>query len=123
MMDEELEVEAILGKRKFGKVTKYLVKWKGYDSSENTWEPKSHLTGAQELLDEFLKISSSSQSQELAKRRVERILGCKRNDSGELLYTVRFAGDPQILEVEGFKLEKYNRTALIDFLEELIEPE
>src|ERR1700742_420276 len=35
--------------------TKYLVKWVGYPSSENTWEPLDHLDHAQELLDEFEK--------------------------------------------------------------------
>lgn len=36
-------VEAIVGKRMFGKVLKYEVKWAGYPDSENTWEPLSHL--------------------------------------------------------------------------------
>ncbi|CAO3619277.1 unnamed protein product [Mucor fragilis] len=39
MMDEEYEVEKIAGHRVFkGKVVKYIVKWKGYPSSENTTE-------------------------------------------------------------------------------------
>ena len=31
----------------------YLVKWKGWSHEHNTWEPKEHLIGSQELLDEF----------------------------------------------------------------------
>ena len=29
---------------KFFKGTKYLVKWRGYSSFDNTWEPEEHLT-------------------------------------------------------------------------------
>jgi hypothetical protein len=36
-------VEAILGKRKYRGRWQYLVKWDGYDDSENTWEPASNL--------------------------------------------------------------------------------
>lgn len=31
----------------------YLVKWKGYPSSENTWEPKKNLSHASELIATF----------------------------------------------------------------------
>jgi transposase InsO family protein len=42
-MDDTYEVEKILGKRaRKGKI-EYLVKWVGYDESENTWEPTHHL--------------------------------------------------------------------------------
>jgi hypothetical protein len=37
------EVEAILGKKRVGITWKYLVKWTGYDDSENTWEPLAHV--------------------------------------------------------------------------------
>jgi chromodomain-containing protein len=39
----EYEVERILQKRVRKGKTQYLVKWKGYDYSENTWEPTEHL--------------------------------------------------------------------------------
>ena len=32
---------------------KYLVKWKGYDQDENTWEPVSSLVNATEAIDEY----------------------------------------------------------------------
>lgn len=51
--DDEYEVEKILNHRKWGKRTKYLVKWKNYDSSENTWEPEENLAGAQNALVEY----------------------------------------------------------------------
>jgi hypothetical protein len=54
------EVEAILSQRvqpgiRGGRnITQYLVKWKGYPDSENTWEPEENLDGCQALLAEFL---------------------------------------------------------------------
>jgi len=38
----EYEVEDILNQRIHNGRIEYLVKWKGYDDAENTWEPKSH---------------------------------------------------------------------------------
>jgi hypothetical protein len=51
----EWEVEAILAHRKQGRRLVYLIKWKGYDTSENTWEPENNLTHTEELLDEYKK--------------------------------------------------------------------
>ena len=32
-----------MGKKRVVRTWKYLVKWTGYDDSENTWEPKAHV--------------------------------------------------------------------------------
>lgn len=56
--DEIFEVEQILDKRVVGKKKKrveYLLRWKGYDTSHDTWEPMEMLEGSQELIDEFEK--------------------------------------------------------------------
>src|ERR1700761_7319276 len=53
--EEEFEVEEILKSRKRGRGRQYLVKWKGYPNSENTWEPARHLTHAKKKLNDFLK--------------------------------------------------------------------
>src|SRR6202008_3036152 len=49
------EIEQILGSRptRNRKSTQYLVKWKGYPDSENSWLPAKELTHAQELLRQF----------------------------------------------------------------------
>ena len=52
---QEYEVEAILTHRHYRGKYQYLVKWKGYDSSENTWEPDQNLTNMEELLNNYKK--------------------------------------------------------------------
>jgi hypothetical protein len=49
------EIESILMARptRNRKSTQYLVKWKGYPESENSWLPEKELSHAQELLMEF----------------------------------------------------------------------
>jgi transposase InsO family protein len=51
---EEYEVEKILDSKVIDHENYYLVKWKGYDTSENTWEPDQNLNNCSRLLREFL---------------------------------------------------------------------
>jgi len=54
--DKDFEVEDILDSRIIDGKTEYLVQWKdaeGDDEEGQTWEPLSHLEGAQELLQRF----------------------------------------------------------------------
>jgi hypothetical protein len=44
---EEYEVKRILQMKKFSGRTKYLMKWKGYDTLENTWELVKNLISYQ----------------------------------------------------------------------------
>lgn len=53
--EQEYEVEEILNRRRSEGRTEYLVKWKGYPTSENTWEPIAHLQGCQQELQRFKK--------------------------------------------------------------------
>jgi len=48
------DVERIVGKRlnKKGR-PEYFVKWKGYASTQNTWEPESHLANCRDLIEAF----------------------------------------------------------------------
>jgi len=46
----EYEVEKILRTRKGKKEKEYLIKWKNYPNSENTWEPESNLTNCFDLM-------------------------------------------------------------------------
>ena len=50
--EEVYSVEKIVSKKVVGGKTQYLLKWKGYDSDQNTWEPEENLD-CQDLLEEF----------------------------------------------------------------------
>ena len=52
--NKEYEVEAILTHCIYKNCeNRYLIKWKGYDTSENTWEPESNLSNAEEELNDY----------------------------------------------------------------------
>ena len=54
--EEEFEVEAIIGHRKRWGNMQFLIKWKGYPTSENSWEPERNLENADELLRTYKRI-------------------------------------------------------------------
>ena len=49
----EFEVEELLDSKIMHKRLFYLVKWKGYPVSDNSWEPASHLSNTRDLVDSF----------------------------------------------------------------------
>jgi hypothetical protein len=51
--EEAWEVEIILDERMSRGVRQYYVKWLGFPSEENTWEPEDHLQNAQEKVRDF----------------------------------------------------------------------
>lgn len=51
--EEEWLVEEILDVGGTGKRRKWLVKWQGWSHDHNTWEPREHLTNAQEAMQRF----------------------------------------------------------------------
>ncbi|KXN81827.1 Histone-lysine N-methyltransferase SUV39H1 [Leucoagaricus sp. SymC.cos] len=51
--EEIYEVEAILNHKEYRRKTHYLIKWKGYLQSENTWEPEENLKTAEHLLKRY----------------------------------------------------------------------
>lgn len=46
----------------------YLVKWKNYPDSENTWEPRKNLKGALALVREFDAKKKKAEAEEAAKK-------------------------------------------------------
>jgi len=51
--EEEFKVEKILNKRTIRGKEKFLVRWKGYMTEEDTWENRENLENAKELVEEF----------------------------------------------------------------------
>ncbi|XP_066438257.1 M-phase phosphoprotein 8 [Eleutherodactylus coqui] len=67
--DEEdvFEVESILDSKVEGDEVLYRVRWKGYDSDGDTWEPEAHLDDCKEVLLEFRRKQAESK-QKAAKK-------------------------------------------------------
>jgi len=51
--EEKYEIKAIMSHKKWGQGYQYLIKWKEYPISDNTWEPASGFKNAQEILMEY----------------------------------------------------------------------
>jgi hypothetical protein len=53
--ENEFEVEKIIAHRVNNHNKEYLIKWLGYDSSDNTWESETNLTNCRQLLAQYRK--------------------------------------------------------------------
>ena len=51
--EEEWEVEEVLDTRTMRKNKQYLVRWKGFDRSHDSWEPAGNLQNAREKVRAF----------------------------------------------------------------------
>jgi hypothetical protein len=58
----EYEVETVLDRRLRRNKVHYLVKWKGYDLHDATWEPESNLVNAREAIKDFERNDAGSAS-------------------------------------------------------------
>jgi Chromo (CHRromatin Organisation MOdifier) domain len=54
--EEVYEVEQILKHRKHGQGYEYLIKWVSYLITEASWEPKTNLAGATDILQEYQEL-------------------------------------------------------------------
>ncbi|KAJ3576605.1 hypothetical protein NP233_g306 [Leucocoprinus birnbaumii] len=53
--EEHYEVEAIVKHKRIRNKLHFLIKWKGYPSSENTWEPETNIDGVAKMLKTYKK--------------------------------------------------------------------
>lgn len=71
--EDEYEVEAITNDRWYNGQQQLLVKWKGYPTSENTWEPIAHLRGCHQLVQQYYyEAKKTPQGRKQRKRRNQR---------------------------------------------------
>ncbi|CAO3654298.1 unnamed protein product [Mucor hiemalis] len=84
-MAEEYEVQAIASHKivRVGKkpTLQYEIKWKGYKSSENTWESSKATENAQDLVDKYWDTKGGGQ---VAREKVERLLRGESSDDEEV---------------------------------------
>jgi hypothetical protein len=72
--EAEFEVEAILNRRRRNNKLEYFVKWKGYPTSDNTWEPIEHLANCADLVTTFdYNYSSKSRMSREEKKEINSI--------------------------------------------------
>jgi hypothetical protein len=58
--EQEYEVEQILNDKRVSGKPYYLVKWKGYGTSENTWEPIENLTNCAALIRQYSRTQKAN---------------------------------------------------------------
>ncbi|KAK2490084.1 hypothetical protein MC885_009444 [Smutsia gigantea] len=83
-----VKVERIVDKRKNKKGKwEYLIRWKGYGSTEDTWEPEHHLLHCEEFIDEFngLHVSKDKRSKPGKQASASKLLRDSRGPSVEKL--------------------------------------
>lgn len=66
--NNEYEVEEVVDSKKVKGRTKYLIRWKGYDESDDTWEFEDTLN-CPDLIKAFLKKSKTAKKKTKAKKR------------------------------------------------------
>lgn len=72
--EEEYEVEEILADRWYDNQQQLLVKWQGYPTSENTWEPIAHLRGCHQLVQRhYQKAKKTPEGRKMRQHRHQRI--------------------------------------------------
>jgi hypothetical protein len=81
--DVEYTVEQVLAVRKRRGHHEYLIKWKGYESIDNTWEPRSQFTSRQPI-DNFYAVMRNSQTTrtfQFYNEKYDKWFTCDRNDA------------------------------------------
>eukprot|EP01049_Picozoa_sp_SAG25_P015988 SAG25_NODE_3466_length_1072_cov_1.833505_2_plen_225_part_00 len=76
--EEEFVVEAVCGARMVEGVQQFRVKWQGYDSDDDTWEPEGNLTNCSEKVEDFVKDKGKAQTPVVSKKHTARMPAAPR---------------------------------------------
>ena len=60
--EDQYKVESILKHKNINKQKYYLVKWKNYPDSENTWEPEQNLNECSKIIEKYLQQQNYTQT-------------------------------------------------------------
>lgn len=114
----------------------FLVKWKGFDESQCSWEPKIHLQGCQLLLQRFLQAKDPSRFREskiklkdeevsLITDEPKDIINAIRKENGQIDFLVEWkpredGTRPPNSIIKSIEFRKYNPLFLLEWYEERI---
>ncbi|XP_026807408.1 heterochromatin protein 1-like [Rhopalosiphum maidis] len=127
--NREYVVKKILDKRKrYGKV-EYLIKWKDFNDSENSWEPIKNLN-CKYLIKQFEKKRKSMLSNSIVKNHVSLDVGPSRevekimdvtNCDGKIIFLIKYKGieEPEVIKAE--EANKLYPQVVINFYQETLE--
>lgn len=99
---------------------KFLLKWKGYDDSDNTWEKEEDLN-CPELIEKYMKnletLQNNLQGSGKMRDKPKKILTIKYKFDGVYYKVIYEDGRTEVLPSD--ELVKIDRTILVKFLEKL----
>nr|CAD2198382.1 unnamed protein product [Meloidogyne enterolobii] len=108
--DKEYEVEKILKQKRERGKTLFLVRWRGYGPSDDSWEPQENLVdGAQDVLDAFLEEQAQLKKKGVKRLGSENIKTPKRVKSATPLSDVNAEEMSSESEDDEFKVESSSR--------------
>nr|CAD2180939.1 unnamed protein product [Meloidogyne enterolobii] len=108
--DKEYEVEKILKQKRERGRTLFLVRWRGYGPSDDSWEPQENLVdGAQDVLDAFLEEQAQLKKKGVKRLGSENIKTPKRVKSATPLSDVNAEEMSSESEDDEFKVESSSK--------------
>ena len=115
---DQYEVEAIIRHKKVGNKRMFLIKWKGYPHSDDTWEEESNLN-CPLILSEYLKKYENMKAMIKAPAQAVKIpteVIYAEKSKGAITYSVKY-GDGTTGKLPSSTLRKLNPQCAIEFLE------